>query len=29
MMATTFVDAIATRLEERLYASRYDIQHRL
>jgi protease-4 len=29
MMATTLVDAIATRLEDRLYASRYDIQHRL
>jgi protease IV len=29
MAANSFVDAIATRLEERLYASRYDIQHRL
>ena len=29
MMATSFVDAFATRLEERLYSSRYDIQHRL
>ena len=29
MAANTFVDAIATRLEERIYASRYDIQHRL
>ena len=29
MAAGTFVDAIATRLEDRLYASRYDIQHRL
>ena len=29
MMSTTLVDAIATRLEDRLYASRYDIQHRL
>jgi protease-4 len=27
--AGSFVDAVATRLEERLYASRYDIQHRL
>lgn len=29
MTANTFVDAIATRFEERLYSSRYDIQHRL
>jgi protease-4 len=29
MAANTFVDAIATRLEDRIYASRYDIQHRL
>ncbi len=29
MTANTFVDAIATRLEERMYSSRYDIQHRL
>ena len=29
MMSATLVDAIATRLEDRLYASRYDIQHRL
>ena len=29
MSAGTFVDAIANRLEERLYASRYDVQHRL
>ena len=27
--SNAFVDAIATRLEERLYTSRYDIQHRL
>jgi ClpP class serine protease len=29
MASNTFVDSIANRLEERLYASRYDIQHRL
>ena len=29
MVATSFVDAITTRVEERLYASKYDIQHRL
>jgi protease-4 len=29
MTANTLVDAIATRLEDRIYASRYDIQHRL
>jgi protease-4 len=29
MAAGSFVDAVATRLEERIYASRYDIQHRL
>ena len=28
MMATSFVDAVATRIEERLTA-RYDYQHRL
>ncbi|MND01243.1 hypothetical protein D3C83_201650 [compost metagenome] len=29
MTATSLVDAVAARFEERLYASRYDIQHRL
>jgi len=29
MMATSFVDAFVTRIEERLYSTRYDIQHRL
>ena len=29
MVATSFVDAFATRIEERLYSARYDIQHRL
>lgn len=29
MAANTFVDAIATRLEERMLSSRYDVQHRL
>ena len=28
-MATSFVDAVANRIEERYAASRYDIQHRL
>jgi protease-4 len=28
-MGTSFVDALATRLEERLLSSRYDFQHRL
>ncbi|HEX5141857.1 MAG TPA: signal peptide peptidase SppA [Dehalococcoidia bacterium] len=29
LAASSFVDAIATRVEERLLSSRYDIQHRL
>jgi protease-4 len=29
MVAGSFVDAVATRLEERLLSSRFDIQHRL
>jgi len=29
MAATSFVDAFVTRLDERIYASRYDVQHRL
>jgi protease IV len=28
-LATTFVDAVASRIEERYVSSRYDIQHRL
>jgi protease-4 len=29
MASSTFVDAIATRLDERMYSARYDIQHRM